>query len=312
MRPETQLSNPAKPSALSGGEISNLPAGGLRGDYSHMRSDYTTEQDWAAYSSAEHQLWARLYRRQVDIARRYASGAFLEGLAHLQMPMDRIPHFDQASELIYRQTRWQIVAVPGLIPDDVFFAHLSKRQFPVTVWLRKPEEMDYLVEPDVFHDFFGHVPLLTQPVFADYLQEYGLKGEEAMKLNATKLLARLFWYMVEFGLIRSEEGVKAYGAGMLSSASEATYSIDSATPNRILFRLERVMKTDYRIDSFQSTYFVLSRFEDLFTAMQQPFAPIYRRIASCEPIPANAVMPDDVVLHEGTVAGSDKAPSGSL
>jgi phenylalanine-4-hydroxylase len=287
------------PPSVAEAVISNMPATGLRGDYAHMRADYTTDQSWEDYSTAEHRLWERLYQRQVRIAKRYAADAFLAGLVHLKMPMDRIPRFDQASELIHRRTRWQIVAVPGLIPDDVFFAHLSKRQFPVTVWLRKPEEMDYLVEPDVFHDFFGHVPLLTQPVFADYLQEYGRKGAEALGLNATKLLARLFWYMVEFGLIKSADGIKAYGAGMLSSATETAYSIDSATPNRIMFRLERVMQTDYRIDSFQSTYFVLERFEDLFNAMRRPFTPIYEEISSRRPFSADEIVENDIVLHAG-------------
>ncbi|MDY0882757.1 phenylalanine 4-monooxygenase [Dongia soli] len=283
---------------ISQAAISNMPVTGLRGDYTHMRADYTTDQSWRDYTAAEHQLWQRLYERQVRIAKRYAADSFLAGLIHLNMPMDRIPRFDQASEVIHRRTRWQIVAVPGLIPDDVFFAHLSKRQFPVTVWLRKPEEMDYLVEPDVFHDFFGHVPLLTQPVFADYLQEYGRKGAEALELNATKLLARLFWYMVEFGLIKSPDGIKAYGAGMLSSATETAYSVDSEIPNRIMFRLERVMQTDYRIDSFQSTYFVLERFDDLFNAMRQPFAPIYHAISGSA-ISADEIVETDVVVHAG-------------
>ena len=291
------------PSAVPEAAISNLPTSGLRGDYAHMGADYTTAQNWDDYSSAEHRLWARLYQRQRRIAERYAADAFLAGLRHLNMPMDRIPRFDQASETIHRRTRWQIVAVPGLIPDDVFFAHLSKRQFPVTVWLRKPEEMDYLVEPDVFHDFFGHVPLLTQPVFADYLQEYGRKGAEALDMKATKLLARLFWYMVEFGLIKSPDGIKAYGAGMLSSATETAYSIDSPIPNRIMFRLERVMQTDYRIDDFQSTYFVLDRFEDLFNAMHRPFAPIYRSIAARTPISANEIVENDIVVHAGSHDG---------
>ena len=176
---------------------------------------------------------------------------------------------------------------------------MAKRQFPVTVWLRRPEEIDYLVEPDVFHDFFGHVPLLTQPVFADYLQEYGRKGKEAIQLGTTKMLTRLFWYMVEFGLIRGADGIKAYGAGMLSSATETAFSIESRQPHRIKFDLARVMRTDYRIDSFQQSYFVIDDFSELFAAMQRPFAPIYADIHGEALIPATDLIPSDVILQVG-------------
>ena len=280
--------------------VQSVPGVNLRGDYSGMQPDFTTTQNWPDYAPAEHQLWRRLYRRQVDVARRYAAPAFLDGLERLRMPEDQIPLFERTSEQLERLTKWRIVPVPGLIPDYVFFAHLAQRQFPVTVWIRKPEEMDYLVEPDVFHDFFGHVPLLSQPVFADYLQEYGRKGAEAVQLDATKQLSRLFWYMVEFGLIRSEAGIKAYGAGMLSSATETAYSVDSPIPNRIAFDLQRIMKTDYRIDTFQATYFVLDDFQDLFDAMQQPFAPLYERAKANDALPATMLLPTDVVLHAGT------------
>jgi len=280
--------------------VESIPGVSLRGDYSRMQPDFTTTQNWHDYAPADHELWRQLYRRQVNIARRYAAPAFLDGLERLRMPEDRIPLFERTSEQLERLTNWRIAPVPGLIPDYVFFAHLAKRQFPVTVWIRKPEEMDYLVEPDVFHDFFGHVPLLSQPIFADYLQEYGRKGAEALQLDATKLLSRLFWYMVEFGLIRSEAGIKAYGAGMLSSATETAYSVDSPLPNRIAFDLQRVMETDYRIDTFQASYFVLDDFQDLFAAMQQPFAPLYERAKAKETLPATALLPTDIVLHAGT------------
>jgi phenylalanine-4-hydroxylase len=275
-----------------------MPA--LRGDYSHMDADYVTTQDWHAYHAAEHHLWAQLYGRQVAIAKRYAADAFLAGLARLQMPEDQVPRFDVASRKLHALTGWSIVPVPGLIPEDAFFLHLAKRQFPVTVWLRRPDEIDYLVEPDVFHDFFGHVPLLSQPVFADYLQEYGRKGIEAIQLGTTKMLTRLFWYMVEFGLIRGDDGIKAYGAGMLSSATETAYSVDSKSPHRLKFDLARVMRTDYRIDSFQQSYFVIDDFSELFTAMQQPFAPLYADLHGLPLVPATELIETDEVLQLGT------------
>ena len=218
MTPSVQICA-ADPAALD-------PTLGLRGDYNRMDVDWVTPQNWDDYTVAEHDLWRQLYARQVSVAQRYAADAFLTGLSRLQMPTDRIPRFEEASEKLRALTDWTIVPVPGLIPEDAFFLHLAKRRFPVTVWLRRPDEIDYLVEPDVFHDFFGHVPLLTQPVFADYLQEYGRKGIEAIDLGTTKMLTRLFWYMVEFGLIRGNDGIKAYGAGMLSSATETAFSVD--------------------------------------------------------------------------------------
>lgn len=269
----------------------------LRGDYRGCAADFTIAQDMGAYTPAQHALWRRLYQRQSAVARQHAARAFIDGMRHLDLAADGIPDFDAASQRLRALTNWEIVAVPGLIPDDAFFRHLAARRFPVTVWLREEHEIDYLVEPDVFHDFFGHLPLLTQPIFADYLQEYGRKGEEAMALGATKILARLFWYMVEFGLIREEGAVKAYGAGMLSSATETEYSVTSPVPNRLRFDLARVMGTDFRIDAFQETYFVLESYDELFAAMAQDFAPLYRRLIDAPPIPARNLRAGDHIIN---------------
>nr|WP_298687066.1 phenylalanine 4-monooxygenase [uncultured Dongia sp.] len=271
----------------------------LRGDYRGCGADFSIVQDLSAYTKDEHRLWQQLFRRQSEVAQRYAAKAFLDGMHNLDMSPDRIPDFEDASKRLRALTGWEIVAVPGLIPDDAFFSHLAHRRFPVTVWIREPHEIDYLVEPDVFHDFFGHVPLLTQPIFADYLQAYGAKGAEAMRLGATKILARVFWYMVEFGLIRENGEIKAYGAGMLSSATETAFSVDSPKPHRVMFDLARVMGTDFRIDDFQSTYFVLDRFDDLFAAMNQPFAPLYAALKTAAPIPATELRPGDQVINRG-------------
>jgi len=214
---------------------------------------------------------------------------------HLGTP-HRIPRFDELSETLYRQTRWEVVAVPGLIPEEAFFALLATRKFPVTGWLRKPEEFDYIVEPDVFHDLFGHVPLLFNPVFADYMQAYGAGGLKASRLDACELLARLYWYTVEFGLIQTPQGVRAYGAGILSSAGELRHSVQSAEPRRVGFDLERIMRTRYKIDSYQATYFVIDSFQQLFDATAPDFTPIYRAVRKLPEIEAGVVLPHEHLI----------------
>ena len=273
----------------------------LRGDYSRAGADFAIAQDWAAYAPADHALWRRLYERQIALMPRYAAQPVRAALAELDFGA-AIPDLERVSEKLLRATGWRLVAVPGFIPDAAFFAHLARRQFPVTIWLRKPEEIDYLVEPDIFHDFFGHVPLLFDPVFADFLQLYGEKGAEAERLGATAILARLYWYTVEFGLIRESDGIKAYGAGMLSSCAETAFSVDDPSPNRIGFDLARVMRTAYRIDDFQQTYFVLESFGELFRALQQDLRPLYERVRALPEYAPDSVLPTDRVFTRGTGA----------
>ena len=264
----------------------------LRGDYSGMRPDWTVDQAWSAYSPEEHALWRRLHERQAALVPRYACREFIASLAALDFGA-AIPRFDAVNERLARATGWRIVAVPGLLPDRVFFGHLANRRFPVTVWLRKPEEFDYIVEPDVFHDFFGHVPLLFDPVFADYLQAYGRGGLKADALGAIEMLARLYWYTVEFGLIETPEGLRAYGAGILSSGGELPYCVESAAPHRIGFDLLRIMRTRYKIDTFQETYFVIRDFRELFDATAPDFTPYYAGLARQEVLAADALLPAD-------------------
>ncbi len=264
----------------------------LRGDYSGMRPDWTVDQAWSAYSPEEHALWRRLHERQAALVPRYACREFIASLAALDFG-EAIPRFDAVNERLARATGWRIVAVPGLLPDRVFFEHLANRRFPVTVWLRKPEEFDYIVEPDVFHDFFGHVPLLFDPVFADYLQAYGRGGLKADALGAIEMLARLYWYTVEFGLIETPEGLRAYGAGILSSGGELPYCVESAAPHRIGFDLLRIMRTRYKIDTFQETYFVIRDFRELFDATAPDFTPYYAELARQEVLAADALLPAD-------------------
>ncbi len=281
---------------MSGAPTTSHP---LRGDYSAIAADFTVDQDWGAYSAADHALWRRLYDRQAGLLPRYACREFIAGLQAMQVS-GGVPDLQAITRQLAGATGWRLVAVPGLVPDAVFFAHLARRQFPVTTWIRRPEELDYLVEPDIFHDFFGHVPLLFDPVFADYMQAYGIKGAEAERLDATAVLARLYWYMVEFGLIRTPEGIRAYGAGMLSSHAETVYSVADPAPHRLRFDLERVMRTGYRIDDFQATYFVLDGFQELFAATRRDFRPIYAKLRAQPPLAPETVLPGDAVISRGT------------
>ena len=265
---------------------------GLRGDYGAMRPDYTVEQDYAAYDAAAQSRWRRLYERQMQLVPGRACDEFLRVVTTLDYGAG-IPRFDQVNERLARATGWQVVAVPGLLPEPVFFGHLAARRFPVTVWLREESEFDYIVEPDVFHDFFGHVPLLFDPVFADYMQAYGRGGLKAQGLDALEYLARLYWYTVEFGLIRQADGLRIYGAGILSSPSEVVHSLASPEPGRIGFDLRRVMRTRYEIDRFQPTYFVIDGFDQLFRETAVDFTPLYAEIAAQDTLAAVARLTTD-------------------
>jgi phenylalanine-4-hydroxylase len=271
---------------------------GLRGDYSRMRPDYTVDQDYAAYTASQQDRWRRLYRRQIERVPGRACGEYLHALSRLDYE-DGIPRFEAVNEKLEAATSWQLVAVPGLVPDLVFFDHLAHRRFPVTWWIREEHELDYIVEPDVFHDFFGHVPMLFTPVFADYMQAYGRGGIKAERLGGLKWLARLYWYTVEFGLIRTPQGLRSYGAGILSSPSEIEYAVASPKPRRVAFDLLRIMRSQYRIDAFQETYFVIDSFDQLFDATRPDFTPYYRELASLPDLAADASAPGDRLVPLG-------------
>ncbi len=263
-----------------------------RGDYARARPDYTCEQDYAQYSEADHDTYRRLYARQLQQLPGLACDEFVDAVQQLGAP-DRIPRFDDISERLMRATGWQIVAVPGLIPEEAFFALLAARRFPVTDWMRKPEEFDYVVEPDVFHDLFGHVPLLFNRTFADCMQAYGAGGVKASRLDACEMLTRLYWYTVEFGLISTPEGLRAYGAGILSSAGELRHSVTAPGVHRVGFDLRRLMRTRYRIDTYQTTYFVIDSFDQLFDATRPDFTPIYAELRALPVLEADARVPGE-------------------
>jgi len=250
-----------------------------RGDYGEARSDYTCDQHWERYSAQEHARYAQLFARQVAQSRGHACEEFIAALRHLG-DADHIPRFDAISNALHRATGWQVVAVPGLIPEHAFFDLLATRRFPVTVWLRTADEFEYIVEPDVFHDLYGHVPLLFDPVFADFMQAFGRGGQKAQGLQALAYLARLYWYTVEFGLLSTSRGLRVYGAGILSSVGETQYALTSAEPRRLAFDLMDVLRTPYKIDQYQSCYFVVESFRQLFEATAPDFTPLYVKAAA--------------------------------
>jgi phenylalanine-4-hydroxylase len=267
---------------------------GTRQDFA---SEFTIEQEWQGYSAEEHAIWRLLFERQQRLLVGRACREYLEGLGGLGVEADGIPNFRRLSDVLDAATGWRIVAVPGLVPDDVFFAHLARRRFPSTCFIRRRDQLDYLQEPDVFHDICGHVPLLMNPVFADYMQAYGEGGLKAQGLGHLQRLARLYWYTVEFGLIATPEGLRIYGSGILSSAGESVYSLEDPRPNRVRFELRRVMRTRYRIDAFQQTYFVIDDFQQLFEATRPDFEPIYRDIAALPDIEPDALIDEDREPH---------------
>ena len=258
-----------------------------RGDYARAGADYTCAQNHAAYTAADHSTYRRLYERQSALLPGLASEAFIAALPSLGIK-DHIPRFEEINERLRPATGWEIVGVPGLIPEVPFFTLLAHRKFPVTDWIRTPAEFDYIVEPDIFHDLFGHVPLLFNPVFADYVQRYGEGGLRAADLGACELLSRLYWYTIEFGLIQEAGGLRAYGAGILSSAGELDYAVRSPAPRRLPLQLERTMRTRYSIDSYQGTYFVIDSFQQLFDLTAKDFAPIYERLRGLPEFAADA------------------------
>jgi phenylalanine-4-hydroxylase len=276
-----------------------------------IRPDFTIDQHWERYGAAEHGIWRTLYERQAKVLPGRATDEFLEGLKRLELVSDRIPDFERMSDMLEKLTGWRVVAVPSLVPDAVFFDHLANRRFPAGQFIRKPEQLDYIEEPDVFHDVFGHVPMLAHPVFANYMEAYGKGGQRALsEFGALKNLARLYWYTVEFGLIEKPEGLRIYGSGIVSSRAESIYAVENPSPNRIHFELERVMRTKYRIDDFQESYFVIGSFDELFEETYKDFAALYKTLERGPTHAPGDVLKTDRVHHRGTrayVGGSHAA-----
>jgi phenylalanine-4-hydroxylase len=266
------------------------------------RPDFTLDQDWGSYSAAEHDRWDRLFARAQIVVKGRACDEFLTALNTLQLSESGIPDLEKLSARLKPLTGWQVVPVAELVPDEIFFDHLANRRFPAGAFIRPEHEMDYLQEPDIFHDVFGHVPLLANPVYADFMQAYGKGGQRALALGQLKNLARLYWYTVEFGLLQGADGLRIFGAGILSSATESVFALENESPNRIGFELERVMRTNYIIDDFQQSYFVIDSFEKLLEDSYRDFGPLYARLAGAPDIEADQLVADDRVINRGTLA----------
>ena len=258
--------------------------------------DYTVHQPLHLYTEQDHQTWRTLYARQAQLLNGRACDEYLRGLQQLRMSHERVPDFNELNDILRAHTGWQIVAVNGLVPDEVFFDHLANRRFPCTWWMRRPEQMDYLQEPDCFHDVFGHVPLLINPVFADYMQAYGEGGLKAERLQVLPMLARLYWYTVEFGLIQTADGLRIYGAGIVSSKAESLYSLDSDVPHRVGFDLRRILRTEYKIDDVQKTYFVIRDFAQLFDQTRADFTLIYDELKALPSFSADQIQVGDQIV----------------
>jgi phenylalanine-4-hydroxylase len=265
-------------------------------------ADWTIDQAWADYTPAEHAVWNTLYERQTKLLPGRACTPFLNGLDALDLHRGGVPDFARINEELRRLTGWSVVAVPGLVPDEVFFHHLANRRFPAGRFIRGADQLDYLQEPDVFHDVFGHVPMLTDPTFADYMAAYGRGGERALKLGRLKNLARLYWYTVEFGLIEEQGQLRLFGAGIVSSFAESIFALEDPSPNRLGFDLERTMRTPYRIDDFQQVYFVVPSLQALLDATLADFSALYGRLAGCCDVAIDAILPSDKVYTHGTQA----------
>jgi len=264
--------------------------------------DFTIDQDWASYSAAEHNRWDRLFKRSRAILQDRACDEFIAALNALELSRSGIPHMERLSDRLEKLTGWRVVPVSALVPDEVFFNHLANRRFPAGAFIRPEQEMDYLEEPDIFHDVFGHVPLLANPIYANFMQAYGGGGQRAMRLGRLPNLARLYWYTVEFGLMRTNSGLRIFGAGIMSSYSESVFALESDSPNRVAFNLERVTRTKYIIDDFQRTYFVIDNFDRLLEECYQDFGPLYERIGTGSDIEAHELLDGDEVLTKGTLA----------
>jgi len=259
------------------------------------------EQNWGAYSATDHQTWGTLFNRQVETLKGFVCEEYFEGIKRLHLTPSELPDLDRMNKFLRAATGWEVLAVPGLIASRPFFSMLANKQFPAGTFIRTPEQLDYLEEPDIFHDVFGHVPLLSHPAYASYMQEYGRAGLRAMEHKGVKFLARLNWYTIEFGLIKDNGAIKAYGAGIMSSYGEARYVKNDPSPNFLQFDLERVLRTGYYIDDFQATYFTIDSFDALFEeCIERPFVPLYEECRAKPTLTPFEILPSDRVLRKGT------------
>lgn len=266
-----------------------------------MNDDYTIDQQWESYSSEEHERWNRLFARMAKLLRHSACSSIIEAVSTLRLSQTGIPNMERLSDRLEAITGWRVVPVAGLVPDEVFFNHLANKRFPAGAFIRPENEFDYLQEPDIFHDIYGHVPMLANPQFASFMQAYGEGGKRAMRLGQLHNLARLYWYTVEFGLIMEQDELRVFGAGIISSPLETKFSLNDSSPNRVWFNVERMMRTRYIIDDFQQTYFIINGFDQLLDACYEDFAAYYSAVAKQKDIEAHELTNSDKIFNSGTL-----------
>jgi phenylalanine-4-hydroxylase len=287
-------------------DYAQLPEAGAGVFTAPLRRPPHVDEDWLEptqrdYSSEDDGVWNDLFARQMKLLPGRACDEFLRGVDRLDLGRAGVPDFKRLSAELNAATGWSVVPVPMLIPDHVFFYHLANRRFPAGNFIRTRAQIDYIQEPDVFHDVFGHVPMLTDPVFANYMQEYGRAGWKALRFNRLKALGALYWYTVEFGLIDTPAGLRIYGAGIVSSGQECIFALDGKSPNRIHLNVDRVMRTDYVISDLQQTYFVIDSFGQLIhETVDRPFDMIYASLGAGFQYATGAVLETDRVYQRGS------------
>lgn len=260
--------------------------------------EYIIKENWDAFTKEEHDLWKYLFERQMTIFDGRVAQEHIDSLKQLNISHDRIPKFEEISTILRDRTGWEIIAVPGLVPAEIFFEMLKNRKFPSTCFLRNLDQVDYLEEPDIFHDIFGHIPLLVLPTFADYMEAFAKLSLKAMERGDLVRAQRIYWFTVEFGLIRTTKGLRTYGAGIVSSFKETIYCVEDPSPKRIPFSLERVMRTDYRIDDLQKNYFVIDSYEELFDATLQDHTALFDALDVLPDIEAGILLEDEMTIPE--------------
>jgi phenylalanine-4-hydroxylase len=227
------------------------------------------EQQYDDYTAEDRLVWKTLFERQMQQLLKVAHSSYLEGLEKIGFSAERIPDFREVNERLHKTTGWKIVVVPGIIDQPNFFEMLSNKQFPSSTWLRKMEQLDYLPEPDMFHDAFGHMPLLTNPVFSAFFQEIGAIGKQYIHLpKIVEMIGRIYWFTIEFGLIQSGKELQVYGAGIISSFGETKYSL-SDVPTHLPFDVKTILKTDFDNTVIQDKYFIISSFDQLLASTKQ-------------------------------------------
>ena len=262
-------------------------------------NEYVVDQNWSAYTTTDHATWARLFASMTSLLPGRMCQDFMIGLNDLKLPMDRVVDFDALSERLTKRTGWQYVAVNGFIPNDQFFGLLANRCFPSSRFMRDPDGLAYQESPDIFHDVFGHAPLLMNPVIADFMQAFGAAGVACTSERGQQMLARLYWFTVEVGLVRDGNRIQAYGAALASSEKELTFSLTSPSPHRLGFDHGRVIRTPYSIDDLQETYFVVDSLEQVLALAQNGFSETLNMVCSQSDVVRGELIKSDDVISCG-------------